>query len=56
MGEFAAVLRRRLEDEYASLGAARSAADDDLSEAVLAEIENLRRIAAGHGVRLPVSP
>jgi hypothetical protein len=53
MGEFAAVLRRRLEDEYASLVAARSAADDDLSEAVLAEIENLRRIAADHGV--PVS-
>ncbi len=55
MGEFAAVLRRRLEDEYASLDAARSADDDNLSEALLAEIENLRRIAADHGVPLPVA-
>jgi hypothetical protein len=53
MGEFAAVLRRRLADQYASLDAARSAAYDDLSEALLAEIENLRRIAADHGVALP---
>ncbi len=55
MGEFAAVLKRRLEDEYASLDAAKSAADDDLSEALLAEIENLRRIAADHGVVLPLA-
>jgi hypothetical protein len=53
MGEFVAVLKRRLEDQYASLDAARSAADDDLSDALLAEIENLRRIAADHGVALP---
>lgn len=53
MGEFAAVLQRRLEDEYASLAAARSADDQDLTEALLAEIENLHRIAAEHGVRLP---
>jgi hypothetical protein len=53
MGEFAAVLKRRLEDRYASLDAARSAADDRLSEALIAEIENLRRIAADHGVALP---
>ncbi len=53
MGEFAAVLKRRLDDQYASLDAARSAADDHLSEALLAEIENLRRIAADHGVTLP---
>ena len=53
MGEFVAVLKRRLEDQYASLDAAKSAADDDLSEALLAEIENLRRIAADHGVVLP---
>ncbi|MGE5290562.1 MAG: hypothetical protein ACM3ML_25895 [Micromonosporaceae bacterium] len=53
MGEFAAVLKRRLEDEYASLDAARSADDEDLTEAVLAEIENLKRIAADHGVSLP---
>jgi hypothetical protein len=53
MGEFVAVLKRRLEDQYASLDAARLAADDDLSDALLAEIENLRRIAADHGVALP---
>jgi hypothetical protein len=53
MGEFAAVLKRRLEDEYASLDAARSADDEGLTEAVLAEIENLKRIAADHGVALP---
>ncbi len=53
MGEFAAVLKRRLQDEYASLDAARCAADHDLTEAVLAEIENLQRIAADHGVPLP---
>jgi hypothetical protein len=53
MGEFAAVLRRRLEDQYASLDAARSAADHDLTEVLLAEIENLQRIAADHGVPLP---
>jgi hypothetical protein len=53
MGEFAAVLKRRLEDEYASLNAARSADDEGLTEAVLAEIENLKRIAADHGVQLP---
>ncbi|HUK69142.1 MAG TPA: hypothetical protein VLW50_10395 [Streptosporangiaceae bacterium] len=55
MGDFAAVLKRRLEDQYTSLDAARSAADDDLSEAVLAEIENLQRIAADHGVHVPVA-
>lgn len=53
MGEFAAVLKRRLEDEYASLDAARLADDEDLTEAVLAEIENLKRIAADHGLSLP---
>jgi hypothetical protein len=56
MGEFAAALKRRLEGEYASLDAARSAAVGRrrrrrrLSEALLAEIENLRRIAADHGL------
>jgi hypothetical protein len=53
MGQLAAVLKRRLEDQHASLDAARSAADGHLSEALIAEIENLRRIAADHGVALP---
>ena len=50
MGEFAAVLQQRIEDECASLTAARAAGDEELSDALTAEIENLLRIADGHGV------
>jgi hypothetical protein len=50
MGEFAAVLQRRIDDECASLNAARAAGDEELSDALVAEIDNLRRIADQHGV------
>jgi hypothetical protein len=52
MGEFRAVLQQRIQDECASLNAARAAGDDELSDALVAELENLLRIAAGHGVVL----
>jgi hypothetical protein len=55
MGEFTTELTRRIRDEYASLSAARAAADDDLTETHLSELENLQRIAADHGVPLPAA-
>lgn len=55
MGEFRAVLQQRIEDERASLNAARAAGDDELSDALVAELENLLRIADQHGVALACS-
>lgn len=55
MGEFMAVLQRRIEDESASLNAARAAGDEELSEALAAELDNLLRIADHHGVGVPLS-
>jgi len=52
MGEFTAVLQQRIKHECASLNAARAAGDDELSDALIAELENLLRIAAQHGVAL----
>ena len=52
MGEFTAVLQQRIEDECASLNAARAVGDDELSDALVAEIDNLLRIADRHGVVL----
>ena len=52
MGEFSAVLQQRIEHESASLDAARAAGDDELSDALVAELENLLRIASKHGVTL----
>jgi hypothetical protein len=50
MGEFRAVLKRRIQDESNSLNAARAAGDDELSDALVAELDNLHRIADRHGV------
>ncbi len=49
------VLKRRIQDESNSLKAARAAGDDELSDALVAELENLRRIADRHGVALSCS-
>lgn len=50
MGEFTAVLQQRIEDDSAWLDAARAAGDDELSDALTGEVENLLRIAAQHGI------
>ena len=52
MGEFTAVLQQRIHDECASLDAARAAGNDELSDALTAELENLLRIAGQHGIVL----
>ena len=52
MGEFTAVLQQRIQDECASLNDARAAGDDELSDALAAELENLLRIAGQHGIML----
>lgn len=56
VGEFAATLQQRLRDAHAALTAATAAGDPDLTEALLGEIELLRRIAASHGVPEPRPP
>jgi hypothetical protein len=53
MGEMTKTLRTRLLDAYASLRAARETGDDFLADATVAEIENLERIAEGHGIPVP---
>jgi hypothetical protein len=50
MGEFMAVLQQRIHDGCTSLDAARAAGDEELSDALAAELENLLRIAERHGV------
>ncbi|WP_202637908.1 hypothetical protein [Bailinhaonella thermotolerans] len=52
MGEFTATIQERLEQAYAELRSARASGDDFLADAQAAEIEDLRRVAAEHGVEL----
>lgn len=53
MGELTATIQQRLSDAYDSLRAARDSGDDLLVEAQRAEIDDLRRTAADHGIDLP---
>ena len=53
MGELTATIRQRLSDAYDSLRTARDTGDDLLAEAQRAEIDDLRGIAARHGIEVP---
>lgn len=52
MGEFRSTIQRRLSDAYASLHAAEAEGDHFMADARVAEIEDLRRIAAQNDVDL----
>ncbi|PRX92436.1 hypothetical protein [Allonocardiopsis opalescens] len=56
MGEFAAEVRLRLSEAYASLEAARANGDLYLAEARTLDIEDLRRIASRHDIEVPCTP
>lgn len=53
MGEFFSEITRRLTEAQTSLHAARAEGDDFLVEARIAEIEDLRRLAARHDISVP---
>lgn len=53
MGELTATIHQRLSDAYDSLRTARDTGDDLLVDAQQAEIDDLRRTAADHGIDLP---
>jgi hypothetical protein len=50
MGEFTTTIANRLDQAYKGLEEATSNGDDFLADTLAAEIEDLRRLAAGHGV------
>jgi hypothetical protein len=52
MGEFVAEVMRRIAEAQASIRKARAEGDDFLVDARLAEIEDLRHLAARNGVAL----
>ena len=52
VGEFTTTIHQRLSDAYDSLRTARDTGDDLLIEAQRAEIDDLRRTAADHGIDL----
>jgi hypothetical protein len=53
VGELTTTIHERLSDAYDSLRTARDTGDDFLVEAQRAEIDDLRRIAANHGIDVP---
>lgn len=53
MGELSTAIHQRLSDAYDALRVARDTGDDLLVEAQQAEIDDLRRTAASHGVDVP---
>jgi propanediol dehydratase small subunit len=53
VGELTTTIRERLSDAYDSLRTARDTGDDLLAEAQRADIDDLRRIAARHGIDVP---
>jgi hypothetical protein len=53
VGELTATIHQRLSDAYDSLRTARDTGDDLLIDAQQAEIDDLRRTAADHGIDLP---
>ncbi|MGH3321688.1 MAG: hypothetical protein ACRDN9_16245 [Streptosporangiaceae bacterium] len=50
MGEFVAEITKRLREAHASLHVARDEGDEFLAEARIAEIEDLKKLAARNGV------
>lgn len=52
MGEFTTEIKKRLREAQTSLRDARAEGDDFLAEARIAEIEDLERLAARHGIAL----
>jgi hypothetical protein len=52
MGELTTTIHQRLSDAYESLSTAHATGDDFLAETQEAEIENLNRIAADHGIEV----
>jgi hypothetical protein len=55
VGELRATIQQRMSDAYDSLRTARDAGDDLLIDVQEAEIDDLRRTAADHGIDLPRS-
>jgi hypothetical protein len=53
VGELTTTIHQRLSDAYDSLRTARDTGDDLLADAQRAEIDDLRRIAASHGIDVP---
>lgn len=53
MGELSTTIHERLTDAYESLRMAHDAGDDLLVEAQRAEIDDLHRTAASHGIDVP---
>jgi hypothetical protein len=51
MGELSHMIEQRLNDAYESLRTANADGDLSLADARQAEIEDLHRIAADHGIR-----
>lgn len=50
VGELTTTIQQRLSDAYDSLRSASDTGDDLLADAQRAEIDDLRRIAASHGI------
>ncbi len=53
MGELTTTIHQRLSDAYESLRMAHDTGDDLLADAQRAEIDDLRRTAASHGIDVP---
>ncbi|WP_283137971.1 hypothetical protein [Rhizohabitans arisaemae] len=53
MGEFTNTIADRLNQAYQGLREAESNGDDFLAETLIADIEDLRRLATEHGVDVP---
>ena len=53
VGELTTTIHQRLTDAYESLRVAHDTGDDLLVEAQRAEIDDLRRTAASHGIDVP---
>jgi hypothetical protein len=53
MSEFAVNLRDRVRQAREEVRSARQASDEDRASAVGADLANLERLAAEHGVELP---
>ncbi|WP_175596207.1 hypothetical protein [Thermomonospora catenispora] len=54
MGELSRTIEQRLADAYASLRAAQAEGDAYLADIRMAEIEELKRIAAAHDLGIPL--
>lgn len=55
LGEFLSEIRVRIHETHMSLKAARAAGDDFLADTHASELEDLKRIAARHGLEISCS-